>query len=117
MCAENEQQELCQHTDEERAFVGTYAAPELRSALRRGYTLKRVFESWTFGRNDSTLLRNMIHDFMLVKLKASKLPADQDERVKHISTINTTYNTDLTEADFQYNGSLRLIAKCALNSM
>ena len=87
VCAQTRQQSPCEHTLGERSFVGVYCAPELRSALTKGYKLLKVYESWTFARSDDTLLRDMISDFFLVKLKASKLPADEEERRLHISDI------------------------------
>lgn len=117
VCAETSQQKLCDHTDEQRAFVGTFTAPELRTALRKGYVVQKVFESWTFERTDDTLLRQMINDFMLIKLTASTLPEGVDERAAHIDHINQTYNSNLTESSFSFNPTRRYIAKIALNSM
>lgn len=116
-CAQNRQQSTCEHTPAQRAFVGVYCAPELRSALRKGYRLLKVYESWTFDRSDDTLLRDLIRDFFLVKLKASKLPTDEAERRLHIGNINATYKVELTEGDFEFNGPMRFLAKIALNSM
>ena len=118
MCAEeSNQSSLCEHSDQERAFVGVYSAPELRTALAAGYSLLRVYESWLFDRSDCTLLREMIMHFLLVKIKASKLPTDDAERERHIKQVNDACGCKLTAEDFSFNPSLRCIAKIALNSM
>lgn len=43
-CANNCQQEPCQHSDEERALTGAWVTLELKKALELGYRILEVFE-------------------------------------------------------------------------
>lgn len=41
-CSENLNQGVCEHTDNERAFVGTWVSEELKLAVKKGYKVLKV---------------------------------------------------------------------------
>ncbi len=43
-CAEKQQQELCQHSDEERSISGVWTSVELSHAIVKGYTVVKIVE-------------------------------------------------------------------------
>ena len=48
MCAQDQNQSKCQHTDEERALTGTWVTLELDKAVDKGYRILKTFEIWHF---------------------------------------------------------------------
>ena len=49
-CAETKQQTKCYHTDDERAFIGTWVSDEIKKAVEKGYTVLQVYEVWHFDK-------------------------------------------------------------------
>ena len=47
-CMEEESQELCQCSYEERCLTGTWTTAELRKALELGYTLEKIHEVYNY---------------------------------------------------------------------
>ena len=47
-CALNTVQATCTHTDEERAFVGTFVTLELDKAVEKGYKILEKYSAWHF---------------------------------------------------------------------
>ncbi len=43
-CAEKQQQELCQHSDEERSISGVWTSVELSHTIVKGYTVVKIVE-------------------------------------------------------------------------
>ncbi len=48
ICANAQNKELCEHTDDERAFVGTWVTDEVKKAIEKGYTLLHIYEVGIF---------------------------------------------------------------------
>lgn len=59
-CAETEQQEMCIHTDEERAILGTWCTVELNAAITKGYTVAKIYEIWHFNEKSDELFSEYI---------------------------------------------------------
>ena len=47
-CSKNAAQEPCTHSDEERAFVGTWVTLELQKAVEKGYRIVEKYSAWHF---------------------------------------------------------------------
>ena len=54
-CVEDEQKkpwlkrsDVCSHTHEERAMIGTWCIPELQKAVEQGYRIIKIYEVWHF---------------------------------------------------------------------
>ena len=43
-----ERSEVCSHTKEERAMIGTWCSPELHKAVEQGYEILKIYEVWHF---------------------------------------------------------------------
>lgn len=58
-CTQEQNQDSCQHTDEERKFTGEFVSVELAEALKLGYKLGKVFEvwNWSSARQSKTLFK------------------------------------------------------------
>ncbi|XP_067669969.1 uncharacterized protein [Haliotis asinina] len=82
-CAETEQQKPCQHTNEERCFIGIWCLPELLKALEKGYKILKVYEVYHWEestRYDKTthsvgLFASYINTFLKIKKQSSGWPA------------------------------------------
>jgi len=47
-CADNENQDDCTCTDEERILTGTWCTPEIELACLKGYEIKKIYEIYHF---------------------------------------------------------------------
>jgi hypothetical protein len=47
-CAETYKQTKCLHTNEDRAFLGTWVTDEVKKAIDKGYILDSIYEVWHF---------------------------------------------------------------------
>jgi hypothetical protein len=48
LCTEINQQTICHHNNEERAFTGTWVTDELKMAVDKGYIVDTIYEIWHF---------------------------------------------------------------------
>ena len=62
------------HTDEERAWIGTYCTEELKEAQRQNYKILKIFEIWHFEKSSNELFKGYINLFLKGKQEASGLP-------------------------------------------
>ena len=58
----------CNHTPEEREFVTSVTHFELQEALRRGYVVTRVIETWDYEKMDDNIFAGYINEFMKIKV-------------------------------------------------
>ncbi len=78
-CAEDQNQEPCEHTDEERTLEGAWCTPELYKALEKGYRVISVQQVWHYDKwtmyngqdPDSGLFTQYIDTFLRLKMQAS----------------------------------------------
>ena len=49
-CAETQHQDDCRHSNDERAFIGTWVTDELKKAVQKGYVLEKMYEVWHYTR-------------------------------------------------------------------
>ncbi|XP_019627734.1 PREDICTED: uncharacterized protein LOC109472406, partial [Branchiostoma belcheri] len=73
-CAAIRQQTPCQHSDDERAFVGTWATIELNMAVEQGYNILQMYEVHHFQNTSTTLFRGYIDTFLKLKQESSGWP-------------------------------------------
>ena len=66
-CAEVKQKQ-CNHNDEERAFIGTWCTNEMKIALKKGYTIKKIYEVWHFEDSSDDLFKGYVRKFMKIKM-------------------------------------------------
>ena len=71
-CAETRNQNKCEHSDNERSFIGTWTTDEVNKAIERGYKVIRTYEVWHFDKSTDDLFKGYIRRFMKIKLESSK---------------------------------------------
>lgn len=109
----------CYHTDDKRAFIGTYVADELRRGLVRGYKVLKVYELWkyevVFG-----LFSDYVKHYQTEKLYASGLPeglVDDQEIDDFLKEYELYEGVKLDRSKFRKNEAKRNYAKRQLNSL
>ena len=71
-CAETRNQNKCEHSDNERSFIGTWTTDEVSTAIEKGYKVLRTYEVWHFDKTTDDLFKGYIRRFMKIKLESSK---------------------------------------------
>ena len=71
-CAETRNQNKCEHSDNERSFIGTWTMDEVNGAIEKGYKVIRTYEVWHFDKSTDDLFKGYIRRFMKIKLESSK---------------------------------------------
>ncbi|XP_048583931.1 uncharacterized protein LOC116613862 [Nematostella vectensis] len=118
-CAELEWQGSCSHSDEERAFTGTWCHPEVYKALEKGYTVVKVYEVWHWEQWDC-LFKEYIKTFLKFKQEASGWPAwcvTDAEKQQYLDDYEQHEGVRLDPAKVEKNPGLRSVAKMLLNCM
>lgn len=85
---EKKKAEKCQHTDEERSFIGTWCINELFKAIDKGYSVERIYEVWHFEKTTENMFKDYVKRFMKIKIESSPLKVG----------LNCTYKS---EAEFK----------------
>ena len=126
-CANAESQDICQCTDDERWFIGTWCIPEICKAIEKGYKVITVFEVYHWEKtskydpNTQTggLFSEYINCFLKLKQEASGWPAwcltDEDKRT-YVENYNRREGIQLDPNNIVKNPGLRSLAKLCLNS-
>lgn len=132
VCAEIASQTvgICELSDEERAFTGTWVSLEISEALILGYKIRQIFEIWQYEvsqyvpgtRDQNGLFRGYIDEFFKQKTHASGYPADCDcdtleERNMYIDSIERAEGIELERERIAANPALQGVAKLSLNSL
>ena len=71
-CAETRNQNKCNHSDNERSFIGTWTTDEVNEAIKKGYKVLETYEVWNFDKTSDDLFKGYIRRFMKIKLESSK---------------------------------------------
>ncbi|KAL4083956.1 hypothetical protein QTP88_029272 [Uroleucon formosanum] len=70
-CAVN-QNERCDHSQNERQFIGTWTTDEVNKALEKRYIITNIYEVWHFKEKSTDLSKDYVKDFIKIKLETSK---------------------------------------------
>ena len=87
--AETKQQK-CNHTDEERSFIGTWCLNEMQKALEKGYKIEKIYEVWHFPETNEDLFKEYVKKFLKIKLESSALktgPGCKYESEEHFKQV------------------------------
>ena len=115
-CAETRNQNKCDHSDNERSFIGTWTTDEVSKAVEKGYKVLRVYEVWHFAKSTDTLFKGYIRRFMKIKLESSKYDfKTKEDEATFKAKIKDSLDIDVEK--FEFNAGLRSIAKLCLNSL
>ena len=61
-CAETRNQNKCEHSDNERSFIGTWTTDEVSTATEKGYKVLRTYEVWHFDKQPMTFSKVISED-------------------------------------------------------
>ena len=126
-CTDTENQNPCTCLEEERELTGTWCTPEIQTALRLGYTLKKIYEVYHWeettqydsNTREGGLFAQYINTFLKFKQEASGPP----DWIKTESDMNTYIQeyaqkegVSLIRWNITKNPGLRALAKLCLNS-
>ena len=126
-CADECQQEQCDHMADERCFWGTWCTIELYKALELGYQLLQISEVWhytnwaTFDGKDpkSGLFNEYIDNFLQLKQQASGWPdwiKNDEDKLSYLKKYKEIEGIDLLPEKINKNAAQRQLAKLCLNS-
>ncbi len=111
----------CPHDDQQRQLTGTWCTPEVREALRRGYSVVKIHEVWHFPPNQQKfgLFRDYVNTWLKNKTEASGYPhwADTpDKKQSYISAYAEKEGIHLDADNITKNPGRKATAKLMLNS-
>ncbi|XP_045197429.2 uncharacterized protein LOC123552109 [Mercenaria mercenaria] len=126
-CSETYDNDVCQHSENDRAITGTWVTDEVKMALSQGYRLLKVYEVWHFDEmaqyDHSTktggLFTEYVNTFLKVKQEASGWPdwcKTGTDKQMYIQEYFEREGILLEYDKIEENPDLRLLAKIMLNS-
>uniref|UniRef100_A0A914VZL6 DNA-directed DNA polymerase n=1 Tax=Plectus sambesii TaxID=2011161 RepID=A0A914VZL6_9BILA len=126
-CCKGKNQEICNNSEEEKAFWGTWCTNEIYKALKLGYEVLKIVEVWHFeewstynGKDDSTgLFTKYVNRFLKIKVEASGWPGwvkTDEDREKYIENYKKREGIPLDKEKIETNPVLRSLAKICHNS-
>ncbi|XP_071094506.1 uncharacterized protein [Haliotis cracherodii] len=125
-CADTRSDSPCEHTDEERSWVGTYATVELQEAVKKyDYRVPQIYDVWhfdTFAQHDPGtqqvgLFDTYIDRHFKEKLEASGYPEGCTDHDAYIQEIYDKEGIRLDKDRIEKNPGRRTIANMQLNSL
>ncbi|GBM93101.1 hypothetical protein AVEN_267172-1 [Araneus ventricosus] len=106
----------CNHTDDERSFIGTWTTPEVKLAIQKGYQILNIYEVWNFNTRSDTLFKDFVKMFLKIKLetddKWSENFKTEEEYRRYVKK-----KLDIELGEIKKNPGMRFIAKICLNSL
>ena len=117
-CIAGEKQELCLHSDEERALTCTYTTAEITTAVTYGYKVKKIHEMIVYEKYSPVLAPYYI-SLAKAKIAAEKLPPgidSQEDKEKYVSELTSAMpGLNLKASELKYNSDVRQSAKLLAN--
>ena len=114
-CTKLNQKTKCEHSDEERAFVGVWTTEEVKKALAVGYEIKYIYEVWNFEKTN-TLWKEYMDFWLKIKYESSGVPSHMTKE-EYIKKVKETDGIELDPDKIEFNPGLRAVAKLCLNSL
>lgn len=126
-CADNENQNDCTCSLEERAITGTWCTPEIQMAMSKGYKILSTYEIYHFTESskynvescEGGLFAQYVNMFLKIKQEASGFPTEcvtEEAKWKYIREYKIKEGIDLDYDKTTKNPGLRCLAKLCLNS-
>ena len=126
-CADTESQVVCECSDDDRMFVGTWCTPELAKAIQVGYHVLKIYEvyhwdnttQYDVSTGKGGLFSGYINMFLKIKQEASGWPSWCETEVQKHEYINSYKRHEGIQLDYDKiskNNGLRSLAKLCLNS-
>ncbi|MEW8548383.1 MAG: DNA polymerase, partial [Candidatus Thiodiazotropha sp.] len=126
-CADNETQDCCMCTDDQRAMIGTWCIPEIEKATEKGYRILKIYEVYHFPQTSKYdtetksggLFAEYIDTFLKFKQESSDWPAwcdSQGKKEEYLQAYQDNEGVQLDPSNICKNPGLRSLAKLKLNS-
>ena len=126
-CADTENQDSCTCSSEDRVLIGTWCIPEIKTALRLGYTLEKIYEVYHWEETtqynpetgDGGLFAKYINTFLKFKQEASGPPdwvKTKQDMTKYMEDYHKKEGVLLDQNSIVKNPGKRALAKLCLNS-
>ena len=126
-CADNETQDDCTCTDEERIIIGSWCTPEIELACSKGYEIKKIYEIYHFKESsvydrttgERRLFTDYVNLFLKLKQEASGFPEEcvtDQEKMDYTADYAKNEGIQLDYHAIRGNTGLRSLAKICLNS-
>lgn len=119
-------QEVCNHSEDQRAIVGTWVVDEVVMAIEMGYVIVEIYEIWEYEVEQfdekvgkTGLFTEMMDKFLKIKQEASGWPSwcqDSVEKEEYIKEYYNKENILLDKMLISKNMGLRSFGKLCLNS-
>lgn len=126
-CAEELNQGDCNHSIDERSFIGTFVLDEVRLALEMGYRVLECYEIWEYEitkynpkTGEGGLFHEYVNNFFKIKEMASGLPSHlktEEEIENYILDFFIHEGIQLERSEMRKNPGLRFLAKLLLNCL
>lgn len=119
-CALEKRQSTCDHSDEDRAFIGTWVTPELHLAIRKGYKVIEVYEVLQWDSMTDEFFKGQVKMWMKIKTEASGWPDDcktEEQRRQFIQDFLDIEGVQLDPENMVRNEPARSLAKMMLNCL
>ena len=118
----------CSHSDEDRAWIGTYVSLELKKAASVGYVIKDVYEVWHWSEDKWSqydaqtktggLFTGYIDHYLKTKMESSGYPSEcrtDQEKEQFLAQVNEKEGIELDPTKMVYNNGIRSCSKLKLN--
>lgn len=126
-CADDENQNNCNCSINDRCLIGTWCTPELEVAVAKGYEVIKIYEIYHFEETtqydsengDGGLFTDYVNMFLKLKQEASGFPEEcktEEQKRKYICQYKKKEGIQLEYEKIDKNPGLRCLAKLCLNS-
>ena len=118
-CALHNQKTPCNHSDEERALIGTWVTLEIALALKKGYKVLKIHEVWNFEKRTNELFKDYVNCFLKRKQEASGWPSwcqTEDDKKLYLQKYKEHEGIDLEHDAIKKNEADRSVWKQMLNN-
>lgn len=119
-CAQDNHQDYCPHSDEERDLSGTWFTPELFCALENGYQVVEVYEIYNWSQYSDSIFKSYIKTFSKLKIEASGFPSNvvtDEEKNDFVTKFEVDTGIQLEKSNIRCDETIRTVSKLMLNSM
>ena len=119
-CTDTLNQNPCNHTDQERAILGTWCHVELMKAIEKGYQVLEIHEVWHWEETTDQLFSPYVNMYLKRKQEASGYPkhcVTDEQKQRYIDEYYEHEGIRLDPNNIEYNPGLRFLAKLMLNSL
>lgn len=125
-CATNESSEKCMHTPAQRCLEGVWVSYEIHAALKYGYTMLEVYETWHYeetrkmGPGEEGLWGGFVNEMLKQKQQACGWPRPdmtEEEKQQYLADYLQYENISLEYDKIIKNDVIKNLNKGLLNSL